>query len=316
MLVRLRDLDLDYRDFVVYAGFVAVLLFFSITLRDQGFLTAFNLLNIAQQSAATSIMAIGMVYALSAGEIDLSIGSTVALAALVTAVMLRDYGFVAGVLAGLGVGLAVGLANGLLVTRLRVPSFLITLATMSLIAGLARRLTNLEAVPVQDPMFRAIFGGGSVGPVPSLAIWVIVVGLFAHHVYRQRRFGAHVLATGDNRHAAEVAGIRTTRIRVSVLMISATSAALAGMLLAGRVAGARYTLGESELLIVIAAVIIGGTRLFGGKGTILGAIVGSLIMGILNNGLILMGLSVSDQMIFRGLIIVIAVAISLRERRA
>ena len=132
-------------------------------------------------------------------------------------------------------------------------------------------------------------------------------------VFRETRFGAHVLATGDNAQAAGVAGIRTARIRVAVLAISGGCAGLAGLLYAGRLQAAKYTLGESDLMTVIAAVIVGGTALSGGRGSVIGACAGSLLMGMLNNGLILMGLSVSEQMIVRGLIILLAVAVSMRE---
>lgn len=312
--LRERLSELDYREYIVYLSFFVILAFFAVVLRDAGFLTTRNLLNIVVQSTPIAIMAIGMVFVLSAGEIDLSIGSIVALSALVTAVVLRDVGFVAAVGAGLGSGLAIGAVNGLLTTKLRIPSFLVTLATMSLVAGLARTITNLEAVPIRDELYRSLFGGGRIGPISVLIFWTLFVLVVAHHVYKHRRFGAHVLATGDNQQAAVVSGIRTTRIKIAVLMVSGGSAALAGMLYTGRLAGARYTLGESDLLIVIAAVIIGGTRLFGGKGTVFGAVVGALIMGMLNNGLILMGLSVADQMMARGVIIIAAVALSLREK--
>ena len=135
-----------------------------------------------------------------------------------------------------------------------------------------------------------------------------------HLVFRETRFGAHVLATGDNARAAQVSGISVPRIRLAVLMLSGGLAGLAGLLYAGRLQAAKYTLGETDLMTVIAAVIVGGTLLNGGKGSIVGALVGSLMMGMLNNGLILMGLSVSDQMIVRGLIILVAVAVSLREK--
>ena len=123
----------------------------------------------------------------------------------------------------------------------------------------------------------------------------------------------NVLATGDNPRAALVSGIRVPRIRLGVLMLSGGLAGLAGLLYAGRLQAAKYTLGETDLMTVIAATIVGGTLLSGGKGSIIGALVGSLMMGMLNNGLILMGLSVSDQMIVRGFIILVAVALSLRE---
>ena len=126
-------------------------------------------------------------------------------------------------------------------------------------------------------------------------------------------FGRAVLATGGNRSAARFSGVRTDNIRIAVLVLCGLTAALAGMLYAGRLHGARYTLGQADLLTVIAAVIIGGTAFTGGKGTVIGAFIGSIIMGMLNNGLLLMGLSVSEQMIARGIIIVVAVSLSLRE---
>jgi ribose transport system permease protein len=302
--------------YMIYLAFLLILAVFSGVLRNDGFLTAENLLNIAQETTPVTIMAIGMVFVLTLGEIDLSIGSVVALSALVSAVMLRRYGMIPGVLAGLGTGAVIGLVNGLFVTRLRLASFLVTLAMLGLVAGLARSLTELQSVPVTDVWFIEIFGSGGLGPVPALVIWSGAALAIGHFVYRRTRFGAHVRAIGDNRTAALVAGIKVDRMRVAVLVISATSAALAGLLYAGRLQGARYSLGEADLMTVIAAVIIGGTRLTGGAGSVPGALVGSLLMGMLNNGLILMGLSVSEQVIARGCLILLAVALSPRSRPA
>jgi ribose transport system permease protein len=305
----------DPSRYVVYLGFLLILAIFSVVLYDDGFLTASNLVNIVQQTTPITIMAVGMVFVLSAGEIDLSVGAVVALAALVCAVVLREHGMAAGVLAGLGVGAAVGLVNGLFVTKLRLPSFLVTLATLGLVAGVGRTITDLQSVPVTNDLFIALFGGGRLGPVPSLVLWSAAALLIGHFVYRESRFGAHVLAIGDSQSAARVAGIKVDRVRIGVLVLSGACAALAGLLYAGRLQGARYTLGESDLMTVIAAVIVGGTRLSGGMGSVMGALIGSLLMGMLNNGLILMGLSVSEQMIVRGAIILLAVSISLREKR-
>jgi ribose transport system permease protein len=306
-------LAMQERNLVVYLAFVAILVFFAIALSDRGFLTTDNLLNIIRQSAPITVMAVGVAFALSAGEIDLSVGSVVALAALTSAVALNEYGPLAGILAGLGVGVVVGLVNGILTTKVRIPSFLVTLGMLGIVGGLARRITNLQSVPVENDFYTGLFGNGRLGPLSSLHLWAIVIVVLGHLVYRQTRFGAHVLATGGNRAAADHVGIDTVRVKIGVLVVSATCAALAGMLYAGRLQGARYTLGETDLLTVIAAVIIGGTSLFGGRGTIIGAAVGSIIMGMLNNGLILMGLDVSMQMIARGGIIILAVALSLRE---
>ena len=298
---------------IVYAGFVLIFLFFAATLGSESFLTTRNLANIVLQTAPATIIAVGLVFVLSAGEIDLSFGAIVALAALVAAIAMRNQPMIVGVLAGLGTGAAAGAVNGLLVAYGRLPSFLVTLATMGVIAGIGRSVSDLQSIPVISPGFISFFGGGSLAGIPSLIIWTLAAIALGHLIYRHTRFGAHVLAVGDNPRAALVSGIKVARIRLSVLILSGACAGLAGLLYAGRLQSARYTLGESDLMTVIAAVIVGGTALNGGKGTIFGALVGSLMMGMLNNGLILMGLSVSYQMIIKGLIVLVAVAISLRE---
>ena len=301
--------------YVVYLGFLLIFAAFAVLLRDEGFLTVSNLLNIVQETTPVTVMAIGMVFVLSAGEIDLSIGSVVALAALLAAVVMRTHNWTLGVAAGLGAGAVVGLINGALVAYARLPSFLVTLATMGVLAGVARRMTNLRSVPVIDTTFTGLFGSGSLFGIPSLVIWTALAVSFGHYVYRETRFGARLLATGDNPHAARAAGIKVDRLRLKVLILGSTCAALAGLLYLGRIQGARYTLGETDLLTVIAAAVVGGTRLDGGTGTVLGALIGSLLMGMLNNGLILMGLAVSEQMIVRGFIILVAIVLTFREPR-
>lgn len=303
----------DIKNYIVYFGFVAIFLFFAVTLFDYGFLSTRNLTNIVLQTAPATIMAIGLVYVLSAGEIDLSFGSITAVSALAAAVVMQSYPMAFGVVAGLGAGLLIGAINGLLVAWMRLPSFLVTLATLGLFAGVARTMTDLRSIPVVDPAFTGFFGSGRLFGVPSLVWWTFLSIAVAHVIYRQTRFGAHILATGDNPRAAQVSGIKVPRIRFMVLTFSGGCAGLAGLLYDGRLQAAKYTLGESDLMTVIAAVIVGGTALNGGKGSVVGALVGSLMMGMLNNGLILMGLAVSDQMIVRGLIILIAVAVSLRD---
>ena len=304
---------LDFQQAVVYFGFLAIFLFFAVTLYDDGFLTQRNLTNIVLQTAPATIMAVGLVFALSAGEIDLSFGSIVAVSALSCAVILQDYPLPFGVAVGLGVGMGIGAFNGVLIAYLKLPSFLVTLATMGLFAGIARSMTNLRSIPVMNDTFTGIFGSGKLFSVPSLVIWTIIGVAVGHLIYRHTRFGAHVLATGDNPRAAQVSGIKVSRVRLYVMMICGGCAGLAGLLYAGRLQAAKYTLGESDLMTVIAAVIVGGTALNGGKGSVIGALLGSLLMGMLNNGLILMNLKVSDQMIVRGLIILVAVALSLRD---
>ncbi len=305
----------DYRKYVVYVSFFLILIFFSITLTGKIFLSASNLMNILRQTAMVSIMAIGMTFALTAGEIDLSIGSIVALSALVTGVMLEKFNNIPlALLAGLGTGIVAGFINGFITTKARIPAFLVTLGTSGILSGLGRSITNLESVPIINSVFNFTFGSGNIGPISTLFIWTIIIMIIGHLLLKNTPFGRAVLATGGNRSAAKYSGIRTDHIRIAVLMISAVSASFAGILYAGRLHGARYTLGESDLMTVIAAVIIGGTSFSGGRGSVVGAIIGSIVMGMMNNGLLLMGLDVSEQMIARGIIIIIAVSLSLREK--
>jgi ribose transport system permease protein len=305
--------DADLSRYVIYVGFLAIFVVFSIVLRNDGFATASNLLNIVQQTAPVTVMAVGMVFVLTAGEIDLSIGSIVAIAALLAAVVLRDWPWPVGVATGLGAGALIGALNGAMIAYGRLPSFLVTLATMGVFAGVGRRMTNLRSIPIENDAYNALFGAGSLFGVPSLMLWTVAAIGIGWFVFRETRFGAHIHATGDNARAARAAGIKVLRLRFGVFLLNGMLAALAGLLYAGRLHGARYTLGEGDLLTVIAAVIVGGTRLNGGSGSMVGALIGSLLMGMLNNGLILMGFEPSDQMIARGLIILIAVALTLRE---
>ena len=205
--------------------------------------------------------------------------------------------------------------NGFFVTTMRLPSFLVTLASMGLVAGLARQLTGLESVPVQDATFTWLFGAGTLLGIPILLWWTAAAVLVGWHVVRQRRLGAHVLAVGNSERAAEVSGIKVNRVKMAVFMISGMTAALAGILYDGRLGGARYTLGEADLMTVLAAVIVGGSALSGGRASIVGALVGSLLMSMINNGLILAGLDVTQQMIVRAVIILVAVSLSLRGKK-
>jgi ribose transport system permease protein len=299
--------------YVIYVGFLAILAAFSIILRNDGFASPANLVNIVQQTTSVTIMAVGTVFVLTAGEIDLSIGSTVAVSALLASLALRNWPWPAGVAVGLGSGAAIGALNGALVAYGRLPSFLVTLGTMGVFAGVARRLTDLKSIPIENDTFNALFGSSSLFGVPSLVLWTVAAVAIGYFVFHETRFGAHVHAIGDSANASRASGIKVLRLRFAVMLMSGVLAALAGLLYAGRLNGARYTLGEADLLTVIAAVIVGGTRLNGGVGSIIGALVGSLLMGMLNNGLILMGFQPSDQMIARGLIILIAVTLTLRE---
>ncbi len=313
LAIRLQHLELH--NYVVYLAAILIFVFFAIILRDDGFLTFQNLLTIGRQSAPIAVMAVGMAFALASSEIDLSIGSVAALTSLVAAQFVGSNGFFIGVVVALVVGAGVGFVNGVITVKVRIPSFLVTLGMMTIVSGVARNLNDLQSLPIRNDTFTTVFGAGSVGPVSSLLIWTAVIGFLGHFTLHHLRWGRHVLAVGSDRNAANALGISTDRIRITALMVSASAAAFAGILLAGRLAIGRHDLGENLLLTVIAAVVIGGTNLFGGRASVVGAVVGSVVMAMLNNGLILMGLRVSEQLIARGAIIILAVALSMREQK-
>jgi len=304
----------DWRQYVIYAGFVAIFIFFSLSLSEKGFLDPNNLLNIVRQTAMIAIMAVGMTFVLSAGEIDLSIGAVVGLTSVTTALALEKFGLIGGILGGLLTGVVVGLVNGLLATRVGIPSFLVTLAMMGIARGTAMWISNTAAIPILDRTYYYTFGSGNVGPVPVLLIWALIAAVIGHIVLRKTSFGRKMLATGGSETAARFTGIKTHNIKMQVLIISSITAAFAGMLYAGRLRSGRFQLGEGDELSVIAAAVLGGTSLFGGFGSVVGSIMGALMIGLINNGLILMGLEFSQQLIARGVIIILAVTVA-RSRR-
>ncbi|MFM4824290.1 ABC transporter permease [Aeromonas bivalvium] len=305
---------INWRDYIIYLVFVGIFVFFSVVLHDKGFLSAVNLMNIARQTATIAIMAVGMTFVLSAAEIDLSFGATVALSAIVSALTLQETdSILLAVSAALLVGTMIGAINGLFVTQVGIPSFLVTLGTTGIITGIARWSTSLQSIPIDNDLYVFIFGSGDIGPVSVLFIWALLVTVIGALVLRNTRFGKQVLATGGNKISAMYSGININRIKLYVLMLNGFLAALAGILYSGRLQSARYTLGENDLMLVIAAVIIGGTNLFGGKGMVVGSVIGALIMGMVNNGLILMGLNVDQQLILRGIIVIVAVTFTMGQ---
>ncbi len=297
------------QDHSVYFFFAAVIAFFAVTIGDNGFLSVTNFFNIARTTAMISIVAFAMTFVIASGELDLSVGSVCALSAL-TCGMAIEAGtgwFVAVILALLS-GLVIGAVNGFFVTRIRIPSFLVTLGMLQLIRGVDMRVTYTNPVAIADKTFNSLFGSGKLYGIPSLIIWSVVFALIGHVVLKYTTFGRQVLATGGNRVAAEYSGVRTSNVKFCVFMISGVAAALAGLLYSGMMQTARFNYGEGLELSAIAAVILGGTSLFGGKASIIGTFAGALMIGTINNGLIIMGLDVSEQMIVAGAIIILAVA--------
>ena len=303
----------SWKDYVVYIFFALVVAFFSFTIGDLGFLTLTNLFNITRTTSMIVVMAVAMTFVISAGELDLSVGSTAALAALAAGLTMQaGHGWIAGVVAGLLCGLAVGLLNGFFVTFMNIPSFLVTLGMMQFIRGLDMRLTYTKPVAIVDETFNDVFGQGSLGILPSLLLWSLVATAIGHFVLKYTPFGREVLATGGNRVAARYSGVNTGRTKLYCFLLTGLAAAIAGMLYSGMMQTARYTFGTGGELAAIAAVILGGTSLYGGKGSIIGTFVGALLIGTINNGLIIMGLDVSEQNMVAGAIIILAVAFGRR----
>ena len=312
-LLRRLITGFDWRRDIIYVGFVVVFVIFAVMLGDQGFLSTTNLLNILRQTAIVTIMAVGMTFVIGCAEIDLSVGSIAGLASITTAIAIAHFGLAAGIVAGLLVGVVVGAINGSLVAFVRIPSFLVTLAMLGIAAGVAQWVTSSAPQPILNETYNTVFGSGNIGFLPGLVVWSAVVVTVGAVVLKKARFGRQVLATGANRTASEYSGINTQAIKFRVMMISAMAASLAGMLYAGRLHSGRFQWGAGDEMNAIAAVILGGTALAGGRGSVIGTLFGALLMGLINNGLILAGLDSSQQQVVRGVIIVLAVALARKK---
>lgn len=304
---------LYWRDYVVYITFMVIFLVFSISLFKVGFLGPNNLLNIFRQTATISVMAVAMTFVLAAAEIDLSVGAVAGLASVTTAIIIGQFGILAGVLAGLLTGVSIGLINGFLITKVGIPSFLVTLGMQGIATGTAMWVTKTAPIPIANETYTFIFGSGNVGIIPTLFIWTILVFLIGNVCLKATPFGRQVLATGGNETAARYSGIDTKKIKYITFIIMSVVASLSGMLYAGRLHSGRFQWGQGDELSVIAAVVLGGTSLFGGKGSVIGTVIGAILIGLINNGLSLMGLGPSQQMIIRGAIIILAVALTGRK---
>ena len=275
--------------YMVYIVLAVVFVFFAITLRDNGFASTQNLLNILRQTAMISIMSVAGVFVLSAGQIDLTVGSNTAMSAMLVALVLKSTNniFLALIVA-LIFGVAVGVINGLLVTRLGLPAFLATLGMMQVIRGAAMWITNTEAVPISNTVF--------VGPISVLILWTILFYILGYILFNRTPFGKHTLATGGNQMAAQYSGIKVQRIKMYVFMLSGALSAFAGVLYAGRMQSGRYSFGDGDEMSVIASVVLGGASMAGGSGSMIGALAGSILMGMISNALILANLSSAQHL--------------------
>lgn len=283
----------------------------TLTILSPNFLTQDNLLDVSRQVSFTGIIALGMTLVIVAAEIDISVGSALAFDSALFGILVVHQGweiwpaFVAVLVAGLLIGLAAGLIRAVL----NVPSFIVTLALFSALSGLALLLTDSTPIPVVDEGFARWGNGDLLGtPIPTL----IMIALFAVFwvVANRTQFGRSIYAIGGNPEAARLSGIPVTAIRTTLFGITGLLAALSGVLQTSQLGAGNPTIGQGVEFAVITAVIVGGASLYGGKGSLVGTMLGVIFIGLLNNGMILLGVNSYAQYVANGLIVLIAVLIS------
>jgi ribose transport system permease protein len=284
------------------------------------FLTQVNIINVIRQVSIVGIMAVGMTFVIMIGQIDLGVGSLLAVCGMLAAVLQKaGAGLLLSILIPMLAGVVTGVLVGVLVTRARVPSFVATLGVLASFRGIALLISEQPVGGISDN-FRFI-GAGVLGdlalfarvpfikilPVPIiLFIGIVAIGSIIFHRYP---FGRHVAAVGGNEEAARLSGINVDRIKIMVFAISGLCAAISALILTARLRSAQPNSGEGYELDVIASVVIGGTSLYGGRGSIWGSFIGAMLIGVLSNGLNLMGVSPYLQPLIKGVVIVLAVLI-------
>jgi ribose/xylose/arabinose/galactoside ABC-type transport system permease subunit len=288
-----------------YAIFAALVIEFAIlAIASDVFLTPGNLMNVLRQNAFTAILAAGMTFTILTGGIDLSVGSVVALAGVLCAdALAHGWGLAASIGVGLALGAGVGCVNGLVITKLRIPPFIVTLAMMSIARGAAYRYTNARTISGLPDSFSYL----SQGIVPAVIMAVVFLLVWATLV--RTPFGRHVYAIGGNREAAWLSGIPVDRVLLAVYALCGLAAGLAGVLVASRLHSGYPNAGESYELDAVTAVVVGGTSLFGGRGSIWGTLAGAFFIGILNNGLNLFQVGAYEQMIVKGAVLLAAASL-------
>lgn len=303
---------------IARGGVVSIALFFAVvcivfSLATDAFLTAPNLLNIVRQSAPLLIVASAMTFVITTGGIDLSVGSVLALTATLSAVLLQwGVPWPVVVLVLLCLGAAVGALQGFFIAFEGIPAFIVTLAGLSVIRGIALLITGGYSIPV-DPAsgFNFIGRAWFIGvPVPALIAVVVLV--IAYLVFNETAFGRYVTGVGANAEAVRRAGVNTRAVTLMVYVLTGTAAALAGIILASRLGSGSSNSGQGFELDVIAAVVLGGTSLFGGRGSVVGTVLGALTVAVIANGLILAHLSPFLTPIVTGSIILIAIWLNFR----
>jgi ribose transport system permease protein len=306
----------SWREFNVVLA--VILLSAILAVSSEAFLTPANLFGVMRAFSLTAIMAVGQTMVILTAGIDLSVGSIMGLAGLFTAMMIRD-GFPVelAVLVGLLSGSGVGLFNGLMVTKLRLPPFIATLGTLSMGRGLMYWITHGWPVTLSFEHPFLALGQGYIGPVPVPVIVMLALYVAAAVFLSRTSIGRYVYAVGGNEQAARFSGIRVNWVKVLVYTISGFCCAVSGLILLARMISAQPMAGLGYELPVIAACAIGGTSLMGGEGTILGTLMGAALMGILQNGMVLVGIDTYAQQAVTGAVIVIAVTLDQwRQRRS
>ncbi|TCL68100.1 ABC transporter permease [Rhizobium sp. BK251] len=285
------------------------------------FLSVNNFLNILLATSTIGVLAIAATYVIGSGGLDLSLGSVMGLSGVVGAHVAVNLGLpsVVGIVACIGAGALAGYINGQLVTRAFVPPFIVTLGMLGLARGLALVISNGRVI-YGLPEFMVYLGQGRPFGIPMPVIIFVLTAIIMHCILAYTRFGRHTLAIGDSENAARTAGIKVERLRRALYTLSGTLAGLAGLLFMARINSGDPTSGLNYELTAITAAIIGGTNLFGGRGSILGTMVGALIMGVLQNGLNLLAVQSYYQQMAIGAVLILAVFIDQyqirRETRA
>lgn len=283
----------------------------ALSLATDSFSSSQNLFNVTRNFAFVAIVALGMTVVIISGGIDLSVGSTLCLSAMVLAILMNagnPLWLSASV--AIGAALVVGLVNGLLIAYLRIPPFVVTLGMLSLARSAAMVLSDNKMIFQFGPDEKLLFwlGGGATWGIAHPVIALVLLALVTGAVLRWTRWGTHIFAIGSNEKAADLTGINVRGLKVSVYMCSAFFAGIAGVLEAGWLGGVTTNLGQSMELTVIAASVIGGANLMGGAGTIFGTVVGAALIEVIRNSLILLGISTFWQGAFVGSFIILAVA--------
>lgn len=303
--------NLQFKDIIrrygILIGLIGLITGFSIL--SERFFTISNMLIVMRQTSIVAFLAVGMSFVIIGAGIDLSVGSVLAFSGAVGAGVMQNGGIFFGILAGLALGTALGAFNGIVITKLKIPSFIATLAMMAIARG--GTLVYTDGRPITGlPSSFAFLGRGYIGNVPFPIILMLIIFILAYIVLKLTRFGRYVYATGGNINAARASGIKVDNVIISTFAISGFLSGLTGMVLASRLNSAQPTAGMGYELDAIAAVVLGGTNLFGGEGELWGTLVGAFIMGILNNGLNMLNVSSFYQQVVKGIVILIAVTVA------